>query len=62
MSDVAAEIDAIFKRDAEFFRVISSGFRPVVFVGFDALDDDTRDAVRKQTDAALIAAIKRIGR
>ena len=55
----SAEIDAIFARDAEFFRAISRyGIRPVVFVGF-AMPADTRDEARKQTDAALLAAIGR---
>jgi hypothetical protein len=57
MADVANEIDAIFKRDADFYRVISKGMRPIVF----DLDEpsDTRDETRKQSDAALLNAIKR---
>jgi hypothetical protein len=59
-SDAAAQLHAIFWRDAELFRVISQhGIRPVVFVGFDA-PADTRNETRKQTDAALLAAIGRI--
>jgi hypothetical protein len=55
------DIAAIFERDAAFYEVIRKhGFRPPVFVGFDA-PADARDATRKQADAAVLTAIRRSG-
>jgi hypothetical protein len=60
-SDFAMEIEAILRRDAAFYEVISRyGIRPVVLVGFDA-PTDTRDASRKQADVAVLTAIRQSG-
>ncbi len=63
ITDPAADIDAIFQRDAAFYEVIRKhGIKPVVFVGFGDAPNDTRTEARKQTDTALLAAIGRTQR